>query len=72
MERERKIKRKSLSKKKTTEKTHRKTKALDSQTSSQVNLRIAVSQMNAVVGDFKYNVIVFKVVSRRLLNLELT
>lgn len=56
MERERKIKRKSLSKKRTTEKTHRKTKALDSQTSSQVNLRIAVSQMNAVVGDFKYNV----------------
>ena len=56
MERERKIKRKSLSKKRATEKTQRKTKALDSQTSSQVNLRIAVSQMNAVVGDFKYNV----------------
>ena len=56
MERERKIKRKSLSKKRATGKTQRKTKALDSQTSSQVNLRIAVSQMNAVVGDFKYNV----------------
>ena len=56
MERERKIKRKSLSKKRATEKTQRKTKALDSQTSSQVNLRIAISQMNAVVGDFKYNV----------------
>ena len=56
MERERKIKRKSLSKKRATEKTQRKTKALDSQTSSQLNLRIAVSQMNAVVGDFKYNV----------------
>ena len=56
MERERKIKRKSLSKKRATEKTQRKTKVLDSQTSSQVNLRIAVSQMNAVVGDFKYNV----------------
>ena len=55
MERERKIKRKSLSKKRATEKTQGKTKALDSQTSSQVNLRVAVSQMNFVVGDFEYN-----------------
>ena len=55
MERERKVQRKALSMKRATKKTQGKTRALDSQTSSQVNLRIAVSQMNFVVGDFKYN-----------------
>jgi len=55
MERGRKVQRKSLSMKRATKKTQGKTKALDSQASSQVNLRIAVSQMNFVVGDFKYN-----------------
>ena len=55
MERGRKVQKKSLSMKRATKKTQGKTRALDSQTSSQVNLRIAVSQMNFVVGDFKYN-----------------
>ena len=55
MGRERKAQRKSLSMRRATKKTQGKTRVLDSQTSSQVNLRIAVSQMNFVVGDFKYN-----------------
>jgi NAD+ synthase (glutamine-hydrolysing) len=48
MGRERKIKR-------ATKKTQGKTKNIDIQTSSQVNLRVAISQMNSVVGDFEYN-----------------
>ena len=55
MGRERKAQRKALPMKRATKKTEGKTRILDSQTSSQVNLRIAVSQMNFVVGDFKYN-----------------
>jgi len=55
MGKERKIKRKSLSIKRVTKKTQGKTKAIDIQTSSQVNLRVAISQMNSVVGDFDYN-----------------
>ena len=56
MGRERKAQRKALPMKRATKKTEGKTRILDSQTSSQVNLRIAVSQMNFVVGDFEYNV----------------
>ena len=55
MGKEREIKRKSLSIKRVTKKTQGKTKAIDVQTSSQVNLRVAISQMNSVVGDFEYN-----------------
>jgi len=54
MERERKMKKKSSSIKRATKKTQRRG-VLNSQTSSQVNLRVAVSQMNFVVGDFEYN-----------------
>ena len=45
---ERKIKRAA-------KKTKERRGTLDNQTSSQVNLRVAVSQMNFVVGDFEYN-----------------
>ena len=55
MGRERKIKRKSLSIKRVTKKTQGKKNAIDIQNSSQVNLRVAISQMNSVVGDFEYN-----------------
>ena len=54
MERERKMKKKSSSIKRATKKIQRRG-VLNSQTSSQVNLRVAVSQMNFVVGDFEYN-----------------
>jgi NAD+ synthase (glutamine-hydrolysing) len=56
MKRERKIKRKSFSIKRAAQKTQDRRGTLDNQTSSQVNLRVAVSQMNFVVGDFEYNV----------------
>ncbi|SVE58915.1 uncharacterized protein METZ01_LOCUS511769, partial [marine metagenome] len=55
MERERKIQRKSFSIKRVAKKIQGRG-VLDNQTSSQVNLRVAVSQMNFVVGDFEYNV----------------
>jgi len=55
MGKEIKIEKKSLSMKKVTKKTHGKTRAPSIKTSSQVNLRVAISQMNSVVGDFKYN-----------------
>jgi NAD+ synthase (glutamine-hydrolysing) len=56
MRRERKIKKKILSMKRVAKKTQGKIKEQDIQASSQVNLRVAISQMNSVVGDFKYNV----------------
>ena len=55
MKRERKIKRKSFSIKRAAQKTQERRGTLDNQTSSQVSLRVAVSQMNFVVGDFEYN-----------------
>ena len=55
MKRERKIKRKSFSIERAAQKTQERRGTLDNQTSSQVNLRVAVSQMNFVVGDFEYN-----------------
>ncbi len=54
MEREDKVKRKSFSVKRGAKKTQGRG-VLYNQTSSQVNLRVAVSQMNFVVGDFEYN-----------------
>ncbi len=55
MELERKIQGKSFSIKRVAKKIQGRG-VLDNQTSSQVNLRVAVSQMNFVVGDFEYNV----------------
>ena len=51
-----KIKKKSMRIKRTTESTRRKKKAEASPPSSQVSLRVAIAQMNSVVGDFQQNV----------------
>ena len=50
-----KAKIKLLRTKRATKQTQTKEKMLASQCSSHVNLRVALSQMNSVVGDFKYN-----------------
>ena len=49
------VKRKPLSLKRAPRKTQKKAKVLDGKVSSQVNLRVVVSQMNSVVGDFNHN-----------------
>ena len=50
-----KVKKKLYSMKRAAIKTQGKVKGQDIQASSQVNLRVAISQMNSVVGDFKHN-----------------
>jgi NAD+ synthase (glutamine-hydrolysing) len=55
MRREGKVKKKILPMKRAAKKTQKKVKGQDTQASSQVNLRVAISQMNSVVGDFKHN-----------------
>ena len=55
MRREGKVKKKILSMKRAAKKTQVKVKGQDIQASSQVSLRVAISQMNSVVGDFKHN-----------------
>jgi NAD+ synthase (glutamine-hydrolysing) len=55
MRREGKVEKKILPMKRAAKKTQKKVKGQDTQASSQVNLRVAISQMNSVVGDFKHN-----------------
>ena len=55
MRREGKVKKKLFSMKRAAIKTQGKVKGQDIQASSQVNFRVAISQMNSVVGDFKHN-----------------
>ena len=55
MRREGKVKKKLFSMKRAAIKTQGKVKRQDIEASSQVNLRVAISQMNSVVGDFKHN-----------------
>jgi len=50
-----KIEKKTLSMKSVAKKTRGKVRVSDIKTSSQVNLRVAISQMNSIVGDFKHN-----------------
>ena len=55
MRREGKVKKKLFSMKRAAIKTQGKVKGQDIAASSQVNLRVAISQMNSIVGDFKHN-----------------